>query len=99
MVRLPIHLDSNKSLMLMQTTWSGPLNKLLANPLLDGFVIEDVALINGETTINHRLGRKMQGYIVTDLNASAIIYRSKPLNDKTLSLTSSASCVVNIYVY
>lgn len=83
----------------MQTGWSSMLNSLLKNPVCIGNLIPGIALISGDTVINHRLGRKMQGWIVSDITGAASIYRSKPLNDKTLTLTSNAIVTVSLYVF
>jgi hypothetical protein len=82
---------------MMQDSWAADLDPLLKNPFLNGVLLEGVALASGATTINHKLGRKMQGWVITDLNGVASIYRSQPFNNLTLTLTSSAACTVNIY--
>lgn len=87
----------DKNFQLLQTSWSAELNPLLSNPLSNGIFLSNVLLINGSNTINHLLGRKMQGWFITDQNASASIYRSQPLNAQTLTLTSNANVTVTIY--
>lgn len=99
MQQLPIMQSEDKVLQLMQTKWASILNPMLKNGLVDGLQHTSIALINGETTFNHLLGRKLQGWIITDVDAGTSIYRSKPLNDKTLSLTAGASCTVSLWVY
>ncbi len=84
---------------LMQTTWATELNPLLKNQLTQGILIPNVSLINGVTVINHLLSRQQVGYIITDINAAATIYRSQPLNTKTLTLTSNAAAVVSIWMF
>lgn len=83
----------------LQVKWRPILNPVIANELVNGFPITNIVLINGVTVINHLLGRKMQGWILTDVNGAATIYRSKPLNDKTLTLTSNALVTVNLWVF
>jgi hypothetical protein len=56
-------------------------------------------LINGTTIINHGLGKMQQGWFIVDINGAATIYRSQPLNDKTLILNSSAAVIVSIGVF
>lgn len=90
---------SDKDLSLMQTNWRSVLNPVIAIPILAGVQLTNIALIDGVTVINTTLQRMMQGWILTDINASAIIYRSKPFNNLTLTLTSSAACIVNLWVY
>lgn len=56
-------------------------------------------MINGVTTINHKLGQVQQGWFIIDINGAATVYRSQPFNDKTLVLTSNAAVTVNIGVF
>lgn len=83
----------------MQTAWAASINPVLSLPINNGLLLRSIALVNGAFTFNHRLGRKMQGWILTDVNGSANIYRSQPLNDITLTLTSSAAVVVDLFVF
>lgn len=83
----------------MQNRWASLIEPTLSNPLVQGNILKGISLINGVTVINHLLSRMQQGWMIVDINAAATIYRSQPLNDKTLTLTSNASCVVNLYVF
>jgi hypothetical protein len=96
---LPIFQDPNRNFMLMQTGWSSQLTPWLKNPMGQGVYLEGVNLINGVTQIDSKLGRMMQGWMITDINGAATIYRSQPLNSKTLTLTSNAAVTVNLYVF
>ena len=83
------------------TKWSSELNPLLANPLNNSQILENVVLIDGTNVINHKLGRVMQGWFIIDQNAAASIYRvpTSPFNNLTLTLSSSAAVTVNIGVF
>lgn len=96
---LPQFQDDNRPFQQMQNTWASQLNPLLANPLNSINIIKGVKLINGTITFNHKLGRMMQGWFITDIDTAATIYRSAALNDKTLTLTSNASALVNVGVF
>lgn len=96
---LALFQTDNRDLSLLQTSWSASINPLLSNPIVNGIFVKSIALINGVTIINHKLGRKPQGYFVTDINAAATIYRSQPYNNLTLVLTSNAVATVNLYVF
>lgn len=96
---LPIFNTSDRILSMLQTRWSSLLNPLLSNPVSKGNLLTDIPLINGVTVINHLLDRDQQGWIITDQDAAANIYRSQPLNDKTLTLTSDAATTVSLLVY
>lgn len=96
---LPYLQSKDMTLNQLQTLWQAELNPLLANPLNSVNILTSIALINGTTIIPHKLSRKQQGWFLTDVNAAATIYRSAVFNDKTLTLTSNAACVVNIGVF
>lgn len=83
----------------MQNRWASIIEPVLGNLILQGNTLKNIQLINGSNVINHLLSRMQQGWIITDVNASASIYRSQPFNDKTLTLTSNAACIVNIYCF
>lgn len=83
----------------MLTKWSSTLNPLIKNPLNNVTILNNVSLINGVTVINHLLGQMQQGWFLVDIDGAATIYRSAPLNDLTLTLTSDASVVVSIGVF
>jgi hypothetical protein len=92
---LPLKLTWDMS----QTRWATALDPVIKNQLIQGNLISNISLINGVTTINHLLGRKQIGYIITDVDAAAIIFRSQPLNDKTLTLTSNAAVNISIWCF
>lgn len=96
---LPYYQSKLPELSLMQTAWASQLNPVLKNALMSGQFLKDIALINGATKINHLLSRTQQGWFITDINGAATIYRSAPLNDQTLTLTSNAAVTVSIYVF
>lgn len=96
---LPIYQSQSKDMSLMQTGWAAQLNPVINNELINGLQIVGVSLVVGATTFNHLLGRQMIGWIITDMNAPATIYRSQPLNSKTLTLTSNAVCSINLWVF
>lgn len=84
---------------LLDNQWSAQLNPLLANPLNNASILEDVPLRIGVNVINHKLGRKMQGWFLTDIQGAATIYRSAAFNSLTLILTSDATVTVNLGVF
>ena len=94
-MQLPLKLPLD----LMQTKWASILNPLIKSPLNNVFILENVVLNNGVTTINHLLGRTQQGWFLTDINGAATIYRSQPFNSLTLTLTSNAAVTISIGVF
>lgn len=99
---LPIMQSDSEQLLSVQTRWASILNPLLSNPLLNGVVLKQVQLASGSNIINHKLGRKLQGFIITRQRGPANIYDTQDNNsmpDLTLHLESSASVSCDIYVF
>lgn len=84
---------------MMITRWASILNPLLKNQLSQGQLISNISLNAGVNVINHLLGRTQIGFIITDIDAAAQIYRSAPLNNLTLSLTSDNPCTVSLWCF
>lgn len=89
----------DRVLRMLQTSWASDLNPILQIPFLNGVQLTNVSLINGVNSINHLLQRTQQGWWVTDINAAATLFRSAPFNSTTLTLTSNAACVANLWVF
>lgn len=94
-MQLPLKLTAD----LMQTRWKSLLDPILENPLNSVSILENIDLAVGNNVINHKLGRKQQGWVVLDVNGAATIYRNAPFNDKTLTLNSSAIVTVKLGVF
>jgi hypothetical protein len=76
--------------------------QLETNPVLDGIILKDVSLVSsGSNTINHKLGRKINGWIITKIQANANVWQNttQPLPTKNLILETSADATVDIYVF
>lgn len=99
---LPIYQSDSKEMSMMQTAWASELNPLLSNPMLAGRLLRNVALVSGDNTINHKLGRKLQGWLIVRKRAAADIYDKQDNNtmpDLTLVLNASTAVVVDIYCF
>ena len=92
-------LSSKLDWALMNPILASTMNPIIASPLSSSSILQGIALIDGVNIINHKLGRMMRGWFITDINGYAILYRSAPFNSSTLTLTSSAACIVNIGVF
>jgi len=94
---LPINLP----LPTMQTRWKSDIDPVLANPMNDISILKNVSLIDGPNTINHFLGRVMQGWFIVDVQGPSTIYRQStyPFNNLTITLVSSAAVVCSIGVF
>lgn len=96
MAKLPRNLTWQQS----DPLWASRLDPVLANLLIQGSQISNVILVaNTPQTINHYLGKNQTGFIITDQNASASVYRTEPFNASTLTLESSANVTINLWVY
>jgi len=98
MAKLPQELPWNDA----DNKWASILNPIVANPIVNSLILKDVVLAAGDNTINHRLGRKLQGYLIVGINAAATIYDKQASNQMpqlTLVLNSSAGCTCNILVF
>jgi hypothetical protein len=99
---LPIFLSASREMSQMQSSWAALLNPVLSNPLFNGVHLPNVELSTGANTINHKLGRRLQGWIITRKRAGADIYDTQQSNARpnlTLDLVSSANVTVDLYVY
>jgi len=99
---LPIYKSDDQSLTLLQTAWATQLNPVLALPQNSGVILKNVRLAIGDNTINHRLGRNLQGWQLIRVRAAATIYDKQDANqlkDLTLVLNSSAVVVVDLFVF
>lgn len=100
---LPIFNTPDQILSMLQTKWASELNPLLTNPILSGVQLKRITLATGANSINHKLGRKLQGWIITRwIGSSASVYDTQDSNsmpELTLNLTSSGTVSVDIYVY
>lgn len=99
---LPKFVDDNQVMQLLQTSWASKLDPLLLNPLSGGSLLKSVNLAIGSNIINHKLGRKLQGWYIVRQRAASSIYDSQDSNQMsnlTLVLNSSAAVTVDIYVF
>lgn len=96
---LPQYQLDDQTLMLWQTKWKGELDPLLANPLLDGLLLEGLVLVNGLNTINHKLQRKQRGWFLVDTTEAVALWRPLPFNNLTLSLMCNGTPTVSLWCF
>ncbi len=99
---LPIFYTEDKDLQLLQTGWSTQLNPVLSNPSLKSIILPNIVLAIGSNVINHRLGRKLQGYRVVRQRALASLYDNQDSNQSpalTLILVSDAVVTIDLEVF
>lgn len=98
MTSLPIQMPWD----LARTRWAAILNALLGNPIVNGSILTQQVLKAGTNIISHKLGRKLQGYIVILNSAAATFYDEQSSNQSpqlTLVLVASAPTTVSLYVF
>lgn len=87
----------------LQDAVAASLQQVVNKEILDGRLIEDVALVTGSVqSVDHKLDRELKGYIVVKQSASAIVWDSQGSNDlsaKTLHLNVSANVTVSLWVF
>lgn len=72
------------------------------NNLLDGLLLKSIALASGTTSVEHKLGRAPEGWIVVRNRAQSTIWDTQDANsmpEKTLILHSSAATTVDLWVF
>jgi len=75
---------------------------LSANPVLNGLILTNQVLVSGDNTINHTLGRTLQGWTIVRQRSAASLYDkqdSNPTPALTLVLNASAGVSVDLYVF
>lgn len=99
---LPIFQSDSEPMTLMQTSWAKYLRPFLENPFLQGRVLTGVVLTSGSNVVNHKLSRKLQGWVIVGQNASATFYDAQASNKSpqlTLVLIASGAVTINLYVF
>jgi len=87
------------SIPLLLTKWKSILDPVLANPQTNMSILKNVALASGDNQIPHLLGQVQQGWILTDIQGAATIYRYQAFNATYLYLHSSVAVTVNLGVF
>lgn len=94
---------NNKDISLLQTSWSQQINPIINNAANQSIILQDIQLVSGmNPPINHRLGRKLQGWKVIMQNAQASIWDSQQTNTMpqlTLLLNSDAPVTISLEVF
>lgn len=85
---------------LANTKWASVLNPVIAVPFLNGNQIDGIKLTaNVPLAINHLLQRMPQGWFLVDNIANAVVWRSAAFTTTTITLESSATTTISIWVY
>ena len=86
----------------LQSNIRTAISPLLSLPFADGVHKTDVALGTSDTLVDHGLGRKFVGYIVTKQNADTSVYVSTTSNDfpeTQIILKAGATVTVDLFFF
>lgn len=98
MAKLPQELEWQDA----DNKWSAILNPIVSNPANNSLLLPNIALKIGSNVINHKLGRKLQGWSICGIDGIANIYDTQASNQMpalTLTLTSDAVVTVSLLVF
>lgn len=98
MVKLPKPLPYD----LHQPQWASIIDPIISNPANNSSILQSVSLVTGSNVVNHKLGRKLQGWTIIRQRAAASIYDTQDSNQMpqlTLQLVASAPVVVDLEVF
>lgn len=93
----------DKVLSRVQDNVEQAIGQLPITEILQGRLVTGIAIVTGTPkVISHKLGKKLQGWIVCRQSASAIIWDSQAASTTTaltLVLNSSANVTVDLWVF
>jgi len=78
------------------------LRPIINSAIIDGVLLNDIELTYGANTIEHKLGRKLLGYIVVRKNNDAVISDAQDTNklsSKNLILYSDTLVTVSLWCF
>lgn len=94
--------SQNRELNQVQDHLQRSLSPLLGNSALYGELINSVKLVSGANRVDHKLGRKLQGWTIVRQRAQAQVWDSQDSNltpELNLTLSASAPVTVDLYVF
>jgi len=68
-------------------------------PILDGRLVEGIAISTTELALPHGLKRKPKGFIVVDVDNNCLVHRSSESTDRYLYLTGSRVANISVWVF
>ena len=96
-------LPQMQTLSQLSTKWAAIINPLLSNPANNSLLLQNIALASGNNSVNHMLGRKLQGWKPIRFHGSyADLYDLQDTNqtpELTLVLNASAPVTIDLEVF
>ena len=102
LVKFQLINTSDSDLNLVQQNLIRTLNPIYNTQTLGGSLLQNIPLVIGANSINHKLGRNLVGWQITRIRAASTIFDEQESNktpNLTLALNSSAAVIVDIYVF
>ena len=99
---LPQFNTKDRILAMLQSQWASSIDPVITNPLVQGQLLPNITVATGSNTIDHKLSRKLQGYMVVMQSAPATFYDTQatnPMPAQTLQLVSSGPAVISLWVF
>lgn len=100
--KYPVLNTSDSDLATVQRNLVRVLQPIFNTPILGGNLLTNQTLVTGLNSINHGLGRNLNGWIPVRIRSSATFFDSQDTNKTpqlTLALNSSADVIADIYVF
>lgn len=90
----------DRDLQVVQDSVFQCLENIRRREILDGRLIKDVSVNNTTLTeVAHGLGRPLNGWLVTRINADARVWEAASSKDTLLTLDSSANATIDLWVF
>lgn len=92
----------DNDLRLVQDSSEVVLTALISKSILDGLIIKDVSLLTTTTSVDHKLGRELIGWIVISNSSDSRVWDEQASNQqktKTLLLKASSATTVSLWVF
>ncbi len=89
--------QGSQELQRLQKNVEDAFGPIVKNVLLNGRLLE-ATLASGSNKIEHKLGRKINGYIIVKRNANVSVYNTSD-DELYLTLNSSGAASVSIWVF
>lgn len=99
---LPLFQTALRELSMLQSAWTRVLDPVIMLPTNSGRIIKGVELVIGTNEIDHKLGRKLQGWYTVRKRGVGNFYDTQDTNNNaalTLQLVSDAVVSVDIFVF
>jgi len=94
---------NNQELSQMQSKVKAAFDNINANLFLSGSILAGVSLTSGSNVVNHKLGRRISGYIVVSSSVASTFNDNISLGSDALqssvTITASASTTVSLWVF